>query len=483
MDVSDAKRLKQLEDENRELKQMLAEALFTKCPLLLGKINDLKFAPYISNLMALTALLLTCLINEEDYVNILIINHCSTNKGDKAVLEFITRELLVNGVNNITVSANMPEYCSRIVLPNNNEINVVPWAWNVSNGYLSGLLGKVVNKLRHVYYVNCYNVIKHCVMNGITLKHLTIYCNRKFLKALHAADLVISTGGHHVTSILAPNATSPQIFEMALAILADKPLYLWSQSIGPFVFSNNRNRLFIQKLLSKSAAIYVRDGRSLDELKMLGVASSNIYTTYESVFGFSDELDGIDKPSNRLPVVGISVYSVIARSYEEYNRYINSLCKIINHATGLGYSIKFFPMQLQGELSDDRPCIQQIKNLVDAPEKCSVYADCNSMLEHIRAVAKCRIFIGHKTHSVIMALLTGTPLLAIAYHPKTADFMSQFELSDNCIDDRFLDGEILIDMFDKIRSNMDIISDKEIEKSRQYGEYVRRDFAEMIHKV
>lgn len=415
-------------------------------------------------------------------MNVLIINHCSTNKGDKAVLEFIFQELATSRIHQITVSANEPTRCLDVETPKGLKVKFVPWGWNIENKLDVGLLSRFIKKIRYKFYQHSYGVIRSCLLNGSRPKSLSFYCNSIFSRALYSADIVISTGGHHVTSILAPNAISPQTFEMALALLAGKPLYLWSQSIGPLVFSDEENRLFIKHILSKSEAIYVRDKHSIVELEQLGIPTINVHRTYESVLGFGGKLSHLNKLSDRLPVVGISVYSVQARSIEENNRYINSLREVIDHITAAGYRIKFFPMQLQGDPADDRPCIQAIINTLQEPDLCSVYTGTNSMLDHIEEVAKCRFFIGHKTHSVIIALVTGTPILAIAYHPKTLDFMTQFELVENCLDDRFLEGSQLIKIFDHISIHMDNIMVKQLTKSAQFGECVRRDFNNMLFK-
>lgn len=415
-------------------------------------------------------------------MNVFIINHCSTNKGDKAVLEFILQELATSRVHQITVSANEPKHCLDVETLKSLQVKFVPWGWNIENKIEAGFLSRFAQKIKYKFYQHSYGVIRSCLLNGSRPRFLSFYCNSAFYRALYSADIVISTGGHHITSILAPNAVSPQTFEMALALLAGKPLYLWSQSIGPLIFSDEENRLFITHILSKSDAIYVRDKHSIVELEQLGIPKINIRRTYESVLGFGGNLSTLDKPSDRLPVVGISIYSVQARSIDENSRYINALRVAINHITASGYRVKFFPMQLQGEPADDRPYIQAIINSLQEPDQCSVYAGANSMLEHIKEVAKCRFFIGHKTHSVIIALVTGTPVLAIAYHPKTLDFMTQFELEENCVDDRYLEGSQLIKIFDRISTHMDIIGVKQLTKSAQFGELVRRDFNKMLYK-
>jgi polysaccharide pyruvyl transferase WcaK-like protein len=224
----------------------------------------------------------------------------------------------------------------------------------------------------------------------------------------------------------------------------------------------------------------VRDKYSLVELEKLGITIENVRFTYESVFGFGGKLGYISKPSDRLPIVGISVYSVQVRSVKEHNRYINALREVIDHITSAGYRVKFFPMQLRDEPGDDMPCIQAILKSVQQPGQCSVYDGTVSMFDHIKEVAKCRFFIGHKTHSVIIALVTGTPVLAIAYHPKTTEFMKQISILTNCIDDSLLEGELLIEMFNRIELEIDSIGEKQLEGSVKFGEIVRRDFSHIF---
>lgn len=415
-------------------------------------------------------------------MKVLVINHCSTNKGDKAVLEFVLNELAANGIRRVTVSSNEPSCCNIAAPPGVDELKFVPWGWNDERNRATGLFARLQHKLRREFYPRSYAAVRRKLLRGAQPKALRYYCNGAFWKALQSADLVVSTGGHHVTTILATEAISPQTFEMALALLAGKPLFLWSQSVGPFDFTHDENRQFIREILVRSAAIFVRDHRSLDELVRMGVSRTNVRQTYESVLGLSASLGPLSKPSERSPLVGIAVYSAQTRSAVEHQEYIASLRDIVNHVTATGHRVQFFPMQLQNEVADDRPCINAVLDIVRERDMCTVYKDASSMLEHINEVGRCRYFIGHKTHSVIIALITGTPLLAIAYHPKTTDFMEQFELAENCLDDRLLDGPTLIDMFEQIRAAMDPISEQQLEKSKEFGAIVRRDFRDMLLK-
>ena len=78
----------------------------------------------------------------------------------------------------------------------------------------------------------------------------------------------------------------------------------------------------------------------------------------------------------------------------------------------------------------DAAIIRAIVDRCGRPEACSVLETSQATSEQIRAMAECAIFVGHKTHSVVFALSVAVPIVAVAYHPKTKDFMSQFGLSE-----------------------------------------------------
>jgi len=79
--------------------------------------------------------------------------------------------------------------------------------------------------------------------------------------------------------------------------------------------------------------------------------------------------------------------------------------------------------------------------------------------------------------------VAATPLLAIAYHKKTEDFMVQFGLDKYCITDAQNSAEKLIELFDEMNNNLDSINQKEQEVGSKMCMQVREDFARMIKQV
>lgn len=413
----------------------------------------------------------------------LVINQCSTNKGDRAVLFFVLRELTRNGIDQITVSASNPEYWEEWPDFPETAVRIIPWGWDNSRKKDVGFWGKVIHRIQKVILKRRINfpLVRNALIAGKRPWYLRFLVNRQFIKALREADIVISTGGHHITTMFVPDAVTPQILDMAVALLYEKPLLLWSQSIGSFKFKSPKSRLMVQKILSGAGQIFIRDEDSAEQIKEMQVSMEHVSKTRESVFGLCDIVKSRTKPSNRPLVMGISVYvHTRANRLKEHENNPRYFASLIDHAIEAGYKVRFFPMELQGT---DRRFIEAVINNVNKKENCEIIEGFPGTLDHINKIAQCKMFVGHKTHSQIFSLLAATPLLAIAYHKKTEDFMAQYGLEKYCITDEQISTEKLIELFDEINNNLDFINEKQEITGSKMCKQVREDFARMIKQA
>jgi polysaccharide pyruvyl transferase WcaK-like protein len=413
----------------------------------------------------------------------LVINQCSTNKGDRAVLFFVLRDLARNGIDRVTVSASNPEYWQDKQDFPETAVQIIPWGWDNSRKKDAGFFGKVIHRIQKVIIKRRINfpLVRNAMIAGKRPWYLRFLVNRQFVKALREADIVISTGGHHITTMFVPDAVTPQIFDMAAALLYEKPLLLWSQSIGSFQFKSPKSRLMVQKILSGAAQIFIRDEDSAEQIKEMQVPLKHVSKTRESVFGLCDIVKSRTKPSTRPPVMGISVYvHTRANQLKEHENTPRYFASLIDHAIKAGYKVRFFPMELQGT---DRQFIEAVINNVNKKGNCEIVEGFPGTSDHINAVSQCRMFIGHKTHSQIFSLLAATPLLAIAYHKKSEDFMAQFGLEKYCITDAQISAEKLIELFDEINNNLDLINEKQEMTGSEMCKQVKEDFAKMIEQA
>jgi polysaccharide pyruvyl transferase WcaK-like protein len=414
-------------------------------------------------------------------MNVLVINQCSTNKGDRAVLYFVLRELKANGIGQVTVSASNPEYWLDSPDFPDVDVDVIPWGWDVSRKKNVSFMGKVFHLLwkvklhRRIHFP----VVRNALIAGKRPWYLRLFVDKKFLEAVEKADVVVSTGGHHLTTIIAGNIKTPQIFDMAVTLLCGKPLLLWSQSVGTFDFKLPASELMIRRILSGAEQIFIREEASEQEIQKLGVPLERVSKTRESVFGLYDIVKSRTQPGDRTNVMGVSVWTGNKQNPSAWEYYVQTFAALIGHAIeNHGYKVCFFPMEMQGS---DRPCIEDIIKKVRNKQSCEIVEGFPGTVDHINAIAQCKMFVGHKTHSQIFSLVAATPLLAVAYHRKTEDFMAQFGLDDYCIADEQLSAGKLIEMFERINNNLDKISQKQQEIALKMYEQVRKDFKRMIN--
>lgn len=422
-------------------------------------------------------------------MNVLVINQWSTNKGDRAVCYFLLKALADNGITDVTVSTHDPAYWRKYPdFPEDITPKVVSTAWQILPKWGRGIGGKIWTRINYELARRiAFPLVRRALLTNRIGGYIRFLCNRDYYQAVKRADVVISTGGHRVTTINTPDAVGPQMYDLALATLLGKPPILWSQSIGPFSFASELNRQLVKKVLDRSPAVYIRNAASADEIEKVGSSPERVIKTHESVFGLYTDDPERRKPSEREKRVGVSVYVTNKRTPQVYREYVNTMTGLVNHAIARGYKIVFFPMELRGA---DRRCIEDIVQGSQNPDACSIEGFPPTM-EHIRKVSRCQAFVGHKTHSVIFSLVSLTPLVAVSYHAKTHDFMKECGLEEYCVSDaefgaqrgEIFDMNKVTDILDRVIRQGDEIYLKQSQVIPGLAQKVQNDFAVLIEKA
>jgi polysaccharide pyruvyl transferase WcaK-like protein len=208
--------------------------------------------------------------------------------------------------------------------------------------------------------------------------------------------------------------------------------------------------------------------------------NEKLFYTPETVLSLNSLFNDYVRPSNRNNVLGVSIYSTKKRDEKETKDYIEVISSICNYAISIGFKVRMFPMEIKNTEPDDRIMLADILNKIELKYNCEIVDKDMETKEHILEVSKCKVFIGHKTHSTIFALASGTPLIAIAYHPKTIEFMKQFDLEDYSVSDEYLSTKFLVDTLDKINLNLDSIGDKMFSKSNEFSKEISKKIAQVL---
>jgi polysaccharide pyruvyl transferase WcaK-like protein len=411
-------------------------------------------------------------------MKVLVLNQYAGNKGDRAVAYFVMRALAQAGVDRITLSTHDRNLWQGDDAITRFKVHMVPWGWNIE-----GFNPRRRMDWEHRRFMRHFGF--PCLRNRLLLKKdfgvSKWICSREYLRAVEDADAIISTGGHILTTRFAEDCIVEMVYDLMMVAVMKKSFVLWSQTIGPFQFTDIRNKEAVERILTSARSVFIRDKNSFDACRSMGMSESKIKFTFESVIGLNDEIRVYVPPSHRENVLGITVYNAEKRTADEYKHYIESMAHIADYAVSLEMRVRFFPHEIRGAVVDDRQCISDIIGRMKRKNYAEIFDEDVTTVKHLGEVARCRAFIAHKTHSVIFALTVGTPVVAIAYHPKTIDFMSQYNLSENCLLEQDISNHSLIKHLNMVLNNADEIGKKQREQSCYLGNKVRDDFSEMLH--
>lgn len=409
-------------------------------------------------------------------MKILLFNQYAGNKGDRAVLFATCRMIrsIVPGAD-ITVSTSSPELYDNYSYYGDNGIRFIPSSWDYKrvNGckwywrHLEKIKKYTFTILRETYLRNSCKWVTRFLINP------------QFREAVKRADHIISVGGHHYCTLLSKDLVSVVNFDAMSVLHQNKTFTCFSQTFGPFRYDNLRNRQVTLAILN-SCKLFPRESESKERLLEFGIKPENISMTYETVISLNSLFKEYKMPSLRAKRVGISVYCTQRRNEEDETNYINSMSALCSYIISKGYEIVFFPMEIKGTPPDDRPYIQNIIKNIANPSSCKIVDEDLETAAHLEYLAECKIFVGHKTHSNIFALATGTPLLAIAYHPKTVEFMKQYGLERNVIEDSFISAEKLEMMFDDIAADIDTIGLRQYNTSKELTQCIHESLSSIL---
>jgi colanic acid/amylovoran biosynthesis protein len=276
---------------------------------------------------------------------------------------------------------------------------------------------------------------------------------------------------------------------------------LFTQSLGPFHRESNRRKF--KKIFNKMLLIFVRDKVSYQHLEDLQVDLSKVHIFPDVVFFSSAESPKLDESqdlnSERVHLqVALSVrhwkhFKTIDNSHGMAN-YIEAVRQIVVHLIRKhGASITFIST-CQGipEYShDDSKTAVEIYNGLPEDTKDHVQVDSQFHMPDklISFLASFDMVISTRMHMAIMALVSGTPVIPIAYEFKTFELFKQLEMEKWVLDIETISSGYAISLLDAFlakRQNMrpDIISS--ILKKRnlvlESGIKVREEYLKVVRK-
>lgn len=388
--------------------------------------------------------------------NILIAGHYNLNNGDRAVLEATVQQLLKLYPNaDITVSAHSPELLS------DARFSTVPWP--VSNSKISFKLALML------------------VARGVRIPKLLV--DIAYLEALNRADLVLFSGGHHLTDLLGTDTFCGLAMSFLIPLDSDKKMILLPQTIGPIIHPTKSIIRILNRIFIESEKIYVRDNASRD---LVHKVCPDVHALLAPDVVYGLKLD--DAPATKgQPKAGIALYCNYAteEGKKKLERVIDSLVGVCGYLVERGYGISIIPMEIYGSSADDRPVARELIRRfefenpnntgcveIEEPDK-------GGIQKTVEQFAGKEIIYACKTHSVVFSMLANSPLVGIAYHSKSIEFMNQAELGDYAVFDEKCSRDLLIEMTNRLLSNAEDVRRREREFVRANAAKLSEIFEEL----
>jgi colanic acid/amylovoran biosynthesis protein len=256
---------------------------------------------------------------------------------------------------------------------------------------------------------------------------------RPALEVLAESDMQVCVGGGYLRA--KGNHASTIILmllfhQIWLAKLLGKPVYLYAQSFGPY--PKPVQRLIAAWGLRQADLALVRESKSKDLLRRLGVPSERVFEVPDSAFMFKPRVDADIKTllgaTKGEVVVGVTMRTWLPAKAQA--KYEQEMATLIDRITGrYGYKVAIIAqVTLEEQNDDDRVVSRRVYARCRQKDRVVLLDRRFSHYEIKSVFANLDYLIGTRFHSVIFAVTAGVPAVAIEYEHKTSGIMQDLDL-------------------------------------------------------
>ncbi len=226
-----------------------------------------------------------------------------------------------------------------------------------------------------------------------------------------------------------------------MAMFYKKPVLICGQSIGPI--KGRVSKFIVKNLFKKAKIIIVRDRESKKRLKKMRI-NRKVYLMPDMAFRIREPKGA--KPRKKTIIVALRQMEGLSQEFK------NNIYKFLNWMIKEeDWEIKFINFQNgdRGDSTLHKEIIEMIhdKKKVKYIDKIS---NNEELFEHFLE-AKC--VLGMRLHSIITAIKTRTPFIAINYAPKVKGFLNYAKLNDYVLDPEELTSGGIFKHFTEIEKN------------------------------
>jgi len=268
---------------------------------------------------------------------------------------------------------------------------------------------------------------------------------RDHLARIASSDFMVYTGG---TTLVEHYSFQKQLDDVIAAQSLGVPVFLYTQSLGPF--RRPKNRKLIASVLPRCGRVFLRDERSRQHLLEVGVPADRLSVHADAAFTLAGELP-TPKAVSASARVAISVrawsHARGAQHGNEPEAYRRAIADAARTLARDGAEVVFLStcQGIPEYWTDDSAFAQGIvRELLEGEPRISVDTTFRRPTDLVKAFGSFDVVVATRMHAAILSLVAGTPVVGIAYEFKTREMLRSFGHEEFAVDFEDVTAEWLV---------------------------------------
>jgi len=309
-------------------------------------------------------------------------------------------------------------------------------------------------KTSYILFLLVFSIFLYSVL-GEGIKVIMSKRHRGIFEKYRDSNLVISVGGGIFSARAGAKQTAVifvHILELLFARTLKKTVIIYPQSFGPF--GNKVQEFSVRFLLKRLNAVFVRESISYNILKNWGI--KNIYLVPDSAFLFTPNNHEIEEEMIKSfgLIEGNNIIGFTGREWlasKDSKIFETELVNFFEHIVMRGYQIILIPQVVSIEHGvDDREVLKSIYCRLRDKDKVTLVENPLNHMQLKYIYKNLKMLVGMRMHSIIFALTSGVPVMAIEYEHKTRGVMRDLGLEEWVSNINEVRAEILIKKFEDL---------------------------------
>ncbi|MCL6472477.1 MAG: polysaccharide pyruvyl transferase family protein [Firmicutes bacterium] len=359
-----------------------------------------------------------------------------------------------------------------------------PYIDNEPHGMLRNLKA-AIRLIKNILYIYLFNIFSSPLFSSYAGQF-------NALESLKYADLVIVKGGQFIYNDQGGLRGFLYLWRIlksiSLPAKLGKTVILLGHSIGPIRGAYALR--MVRKTLSRCKAIVVREEITANLMRDIGL-TEKVFLAPDIAFLIEPE-----EPTERNDIksmldndnwLGVTVtnwsFNDSKKPDQKRREYIEVMIRVLTEVyKRWKLKIIFFPqVSVKSHGESDLDLIELLLNNLKENGVDAEYADGDlSPSKLCYLYGRCRVLLGTRLHSCILAACAGTPVVAIRYQGhKTEGVMANLGLQEFVHDINSLDERSILNSIEKAYSTRDVLS----ETIKRRVDYCRSDLEIVLHKL